>query len=476
MSWLNRGLRTDDALIYERYIQNAFRGLGLVYNAGEHINALSSFLYVDLGLLVRLVVPQTHAAAVLLSGLSLAAACVTGAILFGRTPLERGFCALGVATSAYFYLCFGMETGLYIALIAATVLLYDRKHYGWTGIVFGLLVLTRLEGALLGLVLTAHFIWVTRRLPPWRYAVAPVLIVAVHLGLDTLYYGSPLPLSVTAKLGQGHSPFSGGGWHFAQVGPLVQRVTGDAPLRCPFIAVTATLGSLVAMWRSGVRLCVAYLLVLATACLAENVVSSYFWYYAPFFFTLFLLAGLGTARILAVTLAAAPGNRAVAAVAALCLLLTGAYGVSSLSLAPPLPEQKAYLPYRLAGEWVGRHTEPGASVGAMEIGYLGFFSDRRIVDIMGLATPYNADYIAHGDIYSWLGKYQPDYIVVHAPMVGMENGALCVLDAGAYSKVQDFAVPYFALLRKVDDPRTPARIAACAAKVIDWSALAPIRR
>jgi hypothetical protein len=44
LTFLARHNRLDDALIYARYLSHAYHGRGLVFNDGEHINALTSIL------------------------------------------------------------------------------------------------------------------------------------------------------------------------------------------------------------------------------------------------------------------------------------------------------------------------------------------------------------------------------------------------------------------------------------------------
>ena len=39
------GTQWEDGYVYARYVRNALNGLGLVFNAGEHVNALTSPLY-----------------------------------------------------------------------------------------------------------------------------------------------------------------------------------------------------------------------------------------------------------------------------------------------------------------------------------------------------------------------------------------------------------------------------------------------
>ena len=57
------------------------------------------------------------------------------------------------------------------------------------------------------------------------------------------------------------------------------------------------------------------------------------------------------------------------------------------------------------GQIVGRVTEPGATVGASDIGAIGYFSHRRIVDLMGLVN-------VRRPLPEILSLYRPDVIIV----------------------------------------------------------------
>ena len=76
---------------------------------------------------------------------------------------------------------------------------------------------------------------------------------------------------------------------------------------------------------------------------------------------------------------------------------------------------KSYVyDYVDAGEWFKQHTPKTASIGAVEIGILGWSSDRYIYDVIGLTTPKNAKYVNKHDSVSWLAEDRPDYVFVHA--------------------------------------------------------------
>src|SRR5690606_20531935 len=77
--------------------------------------------------------------------------------------------------------------------------------------------------------------------------------------------------------------------------------------------------------------------------------------------------------------------------------------------------------YQDVGEWLDRETPPDATVGVAEVGQVGFYADRWMTDYLGLLQPDVADMLERGDLYSWLAKYAPDYLVFQrfrgAPLV-----------------------------------------------------------
>jgi hypothetical protein len=82
-------------------------------------------------------------------------------------------------------------------------------------------------------------------------------------------------------------------------------------------------------------------------------------------------------------------------------------------------------PYRLASEYrqaaeiVSKHATEGDRVAAVEIGYLGYFSNCNILDIHGLIHKEAQPLIASGDQGWWLSR-NPRFVVTHIPP-GMPN-------------------------------------------------------
>ncbi len=65
-------------------------------------------------------------------------------------------------------------------------------------------------------------------------------------------------------------------------------------------------------------------------------------------------------------------------------------------------------------EWLVNNTAPSQSVAYIEIGYLGYYTGNRIIDLTGLTVPEIVPRVAAVD-FSWgFWRYKPDYYV-HLP-------------------------------------------------------------
>lgn len=76
--------------------------------------------------------------------------------------------------------------------------------------------------------------------------------------------------------------------------------------------------------------------------------------------------------------------------------------------------------YREVGGWLRHHTPPSSVVAAWEIGAIGYYSERPILDYLGLITPAAQEYVARGDYSWWVRERPPDYVVVRDPPGGVE--------------------------------------------------------
>jgi hypothetical protein len=159
-------------------------------------------------------------------------------------------------------------------------------------------------------------------------------------------------------------------------------------------------------------------------------VTRYFWYYAPLV-PLFVLAfGCGLDGLDSLFSSLESGKVTTKVVTTIktmigwlpglvmvFLLLVQAGKLWNLHLAP----DTRYPIYRAAGEWLRENSPPDASVGAVEVGIIGYYAQRPMVDFAGLIQPDIAQQLGIGRSYDsaaqWAVEHYPvDYLVVHLDM------------------------------------------------------------
>jgi len=388
--------KLDDSYIYARYIANALSGHGLVFNVGEHVNALSSplFAYLLLGTSYILHGNVLLATAVL-SGIFMLLACLLGEVL---TP----FAGLILASTAYFYNLVGMETSLFIFMLLAVVALVQFQKYNWLPLACVLLVLTRFEGSLLVLFVGLRLLHLRRIQSVFQsITVMPAVAVGLlYLCLNLIYYGTYLPVSAMAKIGQGFSEYWGP-WPTAFLGHTEALVAalGWTLYLFPVLIALMLSGGLKVTNTLYSKIVIPFCILLLLFYVGLNASGFYFWYFAPLILFSILYAST-----------AIPKTRTAASVAGVFILVLSVS--NGLFLRQSRREAK-YVGYVQAGQWLDHNTRPEVKVAAVEIGLLGWSSERYLIDILGLTTPKNAEHIAKHDSVTWLNEDKPDYILVH---------------------------------------------------------------
>ncbi len=207
----------DDAYISFRYIDNWFRGNGLVFNVGEYVEGYSNPLWVGLvGLMHGVTGLEIPLSALVLNGvvyIGLVAATVGVSFeLAGPSarPLPIAAAVVAADRAVAAFATTGMETLLGALLVVLAAWCLARKPTlrmaALAGVLLSLAVVHRLDHAVFwvagGLAVlsipTADEGWVGRAKAALAYGV-PVVLVLVHLGLKHWYYGDILPNTYYAK-------------------------------------------------------------------------------------------------------------------------------------------------------------------------------------------------------------------------------------------------------------------------------------
>lgn len=453
-SYLNRHYELDDALIYFRYIRNCLAGDGLVYNVGERFNALTSPLHAYVSLVICGLTGSIRYPMIAVSALLTFAMAWGLFVLYKPHETHWKFVAFGVAliaVSRFFYSVYGMETPLFLLLCVVCLLLYERRQIFALGIAGALLVLTRGEGGLLIAVLCGVDLLRRRPLPPVRDFIAPVVLLAGNAVFDLVYYGSPLPHTLAAKIQQGRSGLWGGRWLFFDVGYQIEYFATN-PLLVAICLTLAILGAY-RLGRRDLNVSVLGFLAALTLFYVGLNVPNYHWYYAPFYAFGSMYVGFGLAETYDLASSLRLGTRVHAGHVVTILLGAAILGLQAgATQAHPVSQDPRQVIYRQIGEWLSRNTPSDSSVAMVEVGIIGYYSERRVVDILGLVSPGNAESLGDRRLDAWLLRDDPDFIVVHAPLWPHENGVIGAVRQGRYQVSGSFAFPGFALLERADRP------------------------
>lgn len=374
-------LLADDAYITFRYAQNLAAGHGLVYNAGETVLGTSTPLFALLLALSARLGLDLPAPAVWIGALSW-----LGVVLFlawsGRDrPALTAAPLLVLAASVTFFENLGMESGLYALLCLAALRLAGSGRGPAAAVLAGLASVTRLDGGLVAAVILLWLAFRTRRLPG-RETGLVLLFVLPWYAYAWWTYGSPLPQSLQAKAGLAHSIGFGGG-DFLQGGlDLLRARLSTWPLLMAYLGAT----SLGALWVRTASAWIPYLAwgALYVAAYWATGMPQFGWYYVPLLPWVAVLAQAGLTHLWSTT---RRSRMAIAGILSAAMLIAAAQmAIHSFSTAGASPARAAA--YREAGEWLAANSRPDDSVALLEIGVVGYYSGSRVVDTMGLVSPY----------------------------------------------------------------------------------------
>ncbi len=416
----------DDAFITFRYAENIAAGKGFVYNQGERVLGISTPLYtLLLALLVKLGLPI-----VLLARLvNVAADCMTGALIFLLLRQYR----FGVATlAAFFYVLFprvvvwsisGMETSLYVLFIASALYCYHKKNLGLASLFLGLTFLTRVDGIILGLALLLHYVLSYRRFPT-RLVLGGLALVLPWLVFSILYFGSPVPNSVPGK----KALYSETIWETPQWRIFWEFLFLKVKIGWPLLAL-ALAGAYRALTRARSYDFVVLWSVLYFVFFFFAQTKIHIWYYVPFYLGYLILVTLGAElayeKLNGVWVssfadksprAKIPSGVAVFRTALISVVIIASVMICSQQIRRTIGllavEQVVVEDInKKMGLWLEANTQPTDTICAEDIGHLGYYSKRYILDQDGLVSPQAIPFNRKKDRLGLLKAYRPAYFL-----------------------------------------------------------------
>jgi hypothetical protein len=429
---------TDDAYIFYTYAENFVSGKGWVFNIGENVNALTSTLYPLLliaGGKLGLDIQRTGIGLSLfflgLSGLLLAI------VLELITGKDKKASALGIFIGILFYLwhpiiplTLGMETALNSTLILASLLLYYQEKTLWAAVTLGLLTLTRYDGALLAVIIGGDYLLQKKKLP-WKEGLIYIGILAPWLIYSQLHFHTILPSTLQAKMDFGlqlnqHTSWGNRLLHaFLMALPMNILGTGQNVLLSQayllLIIVFGLIAFMVARKNTLYRIITFWGFCYAGAYAYLNVPFVFVWYWVPLILVLATWIGISIQYLYDQYWVMATSNH----IEYKKIIFSSFYGFIPFLLfihfgthikAETAIFQYTYqkeLAYSQVADWINKNTASHSSILMEEIGFVGYYTHRRIIDQSGLATPEIIRQYQKGNPFWAYEHYQPDYLVIH---------------------------------------------------------------
>lgn len=407
----------DDPFITYRYADNLHGGLGFVYNPGERVLSTTTPLFALLLAGLEILSSDLSRMAILVGAFSLA----LGALFLWdlahtwRTPLVGWAGLIFYPLFALSLSTLGSEMPLYLAFCLGAFAFYARERYLAAACFAALAVLTRPDGVLIAAILAAHYLLVVRRPIPWRAVLLFLGMTLPWIFFATFYFGSPVPATLSAKQHQGVMAIS---QRFAP-GLLTIIARGYATRWQYWLAAALGLVGILSLTRRA-RPWVLFFAWTALYFVSYSLlgVTRYFWYYAPLVPGFIVAAGLGADALAVAWRRALPS-------AGLPLRLLGGIGLVVLVLGLGAhafelnrrPDSRLLI-YRAAGEWLRSNTGQESSVGALEVGIIGYYSQRQMIDFAGLIQPAISEQLTPSTTYEdstlWgILTYRPEYLVLN---------------------------------------------------------------
>lgn len=419
-----RGVALDDPYVTYRYAENILSSLGPVYNPGERVLSTTAFGYALLLALLGALLPWLAMPAISnalsAAGLGLLALALYHLGARNERP-EAGMAAAALTLlSPLLGSTFGLETCLFLGLVGWTALELARGRGRVAALLGASATALRADGVLaFAVLLTCSALLAPPRALAWQTARGRVgallarhgdvlaaggiyvaLVVPYQLLLAVLF-GSPIPTTLAAK--QAQATIAGWPDYLGGLQALLSGWAAESPLywvAAPLLVVGA--GALRReRWAVGL---VAWGLFQAAAYQLLGV-ASYTWYYAPLMPAAAILVGVGASRL----------TRALGWPSLVALLFVTPIALAELqglrALRAGVPEPRA-LAYQRVGEWLAANTPADARVAVMEVGIMGYYARRPMVDLLGLIRPETIEALRRQDFFWTIADGEADVVVL----------------------------------------------------------------
>lgn len=373
----------DDAFITFRYAANIANGLGFVYNVGDRVLGTTTPAWT-----LILTIPQLIGFSMIKASmlLGIASDVITCNVLYRLFGTER---SIGIWASliwmvfppAVLISIGGMETSFFVMLSLVTLHLVARKNYNpILRLAAPIALLTRPEGIIAYAISIADiFRSVPRKMSVWITTLSAPIAWGTF---SFLYFGSLIPHSIIAKRANAD-----------HVSSLLSLLVGIFPGETIVLFPFAVGGLILLARRRNVNLPVLWSLTIIVAyCLVRP--KMWVWYYLPMQLGVVIAAAVGIDAVISLLSRIFGSMRRIARqrLTAVAILLTLAVATYFHLPSHWDSVNEEAERYRSLAAYVRAETSTGESVLMMDIGYVGFYSDRKVLDAWGLTWRQALDF------------------------------------------------------------------------------------
>jgi hypothetical protein len=408
----------DDPFITYRYAWNLIHGNGFVYNPGERVLSTTTPFFTLLLAGLGIIWPNIPKIAVILGCIFIG---LSGLIFWDLAQQWKLTIAgwVGLVLLPTFPLVtstIGSETPLYIALVLGSLDLFMRRHYNWMALLMAILSLVRPDGILLPFVIGIYYFVKNKNEIPWGAIGIFISINFLWFGFAWYYFGFPLPATLMVKQQQGVMSIS---QHFA---PGLLTIAKPYTNKWYYIVeiVLAFIGFVWIIFRRNLSLLLISWTLFYFLAYTILGVTRYFWYYAPLIPSFILMIGVGFEIIIKffkqalITQFKVIRFENILFGALFVVCISQGYNTYQYSQTP----DSRYDIYHSIGEWLNTNTAKNDKVGALEVGIIGYYADRPMIDFAGLIEPDVAKQMqtvyTYEDTALWaINRYQPSYVVLN---------------------------------------------------------------
>ncbi len=414
----------DDAFITFRIAKQIAAGNGFVYNIGERIYGTTTPL-----LTILLALSIKFFSGNIISGARILDVLASSGTLFftwrtlrflQRTAAEQLFplAAILLSSKLLYMNIAGMETPIVICLMAASWFACAQEKMKWSGFLCGLLLWTRADLIFWPLILVIM-------------SATPKLKDAIHIALFTgitylpwvifaiLYFGSPIPQTVTAKWVAysqfNHSPFTA---HLSTILNYLSpfEITGSMRFLGPLMILSVIAW---AIWRGQIVrekmfvLLFAFIIVEITR-LTLTRATFFNRYFIPVLWATLVLFGVSLGMLWDTLRTTRMASYTFNASLVLALLVTIGLGVSLAGYVKVKQTYRFENSLKEIGIWLRDNSEPQSTVLLEPLGYVGYYSERTMIDEVGLVTPAVVKLkLQHIGADQYPSIFHPTYIILH---------------------------------------------------------------